>query len=442
MPLPQILTPEQIDYIVSSMDDAVCLTSLNGELLYSNQAARDLFGFGENEHGKIWDAIPYVEGNDRLIQVFIDAVVNKSPVRSITDYVNNEGQLFHLHVSLTCDTENSRVITIVINNLTDLIKARSALARFTSPEIAEYVLSSSEEDMQAVHSRDVSILMADLRGFTAISSTLSPAALVHMLNHFFESMTSVIDRFLGIVIEFLGDGIFVVFGAAKDSPDHASVATACAIEMQNAMPAVNEWNRANGFPDLEMGIGIHSGPAVVGNIGSRFKMKFGCVGETVNIAGRVESQTVGGQVLISESTRNRIPEQITVSEIHSFMPKGGRSEIRIYSIIGLGDRVLFSGANTRMSWRKLPAEKEVSFSILDNKEVTLSFHRGWITDLTEDHKYVALITSQELNPLQNLMIQLNDQEVYAKVMNRHQNEYHLCFTSATDEFIRLLQDHR
>ena len=280
--------------------------------------------------------------------------------------------------------------------------------------------------------------MADLRGFTVISSSLSPAELVRMLNHFFESMTTVIDRFRGIVIEFLGDGIFVVFGAAKDSPDHASVAAACAVEMQNAMHAVNDWNRINGFPDLEMGIGIHSGPVVVGNIGSRVKMKFGCVGETVNIAGRVESQTVGGQVLISESTRNRIPEQITVSEIHSFIPKGGRSEIRVYSIIGIGDKTLHSGASAQLQWRKLPAEKEVSFSILDNKEVLLSFHRGWITDLTEDHKYVVLLSSQSLNPLQNLMIQLDGQKVYAKVMNRHQNEYRLCFTSATDEFIRLL----
>ena len=96
-----------------------------------------------------------------------------------------------------------------------------------------------------------------------------------MLNRYFEAMVACIQKYHGTVIEFLGDGIFTVFGAPKDLEDHASCAVNCAVEMQKAMPAVNEWNKANGYPELQMGIGINTGDVVVGNIGSEKKMKYG-----------------------------------------------------------------------------------------------------------------------------------------------------------------------
>ena len=116
-------------------------------------------------------------------------------------------------------------------------------------------------------------------------------------------MAAVIRYFRGTVIEFLGDGIFVVFGAPLELLDHASAAVACAIDMQNAMEEVNAWNREHGYPDLEMGIAVNSGTAVVGNIGSEQKMKYGCMGETVNLAGRLESFTLGGEAVPATASR-------------------------------------------------------------------------------------------------------------------------------------------
>ena len=179
-----------------------------------------------------------------------------------------------------------------------LLYVNPAFARYTSPQIAEYVLGSPEGELQGGESREVTILMSDLRDFTGMGSGLEPDRLVLLVNHYFEAMVEIIEKRKGTVIEFLGDGIFAVFGAPKEDEKHASNAVKCALEMQNRMEDVNEWNRQNGFPELFMGIGINSGQAVVGNIGSRLKMKYGCMGNTVNLAGRTESFTVGGQIYL------------------------------------------------------------------------------------------------------------------------------------------------
>ena len=103
------------------------------------------------------------------------------------------------------------------------------------------------------------------------------------------------------------------------------------------MEEVNAWNRENGYPDLEMGIGINSGKAVVGNIGSDKKMKYGCMGSTVNIAGRIESLTIGGQILITENTARKIEEELVITSEDVILPKGSPTELKYYEIRGIGD---------------------------------------------------------------------------------------------------------
>ncbi len=112
-------------------------------------------------------------------------------------------------------------------------------------------------------------------------------------------MVELIHRTGGTIDEIIGDAIFVLFGAPLVMPDAAQRAVRCALEMQKAMPGVNEHNLQMGWPEIEMGIGIHTGEVVVGNIGSTKRSKYGVVGRTVNLTARIESFTVGGQVLVS-----------------------------------------------------------------------------------------------------------------------------------------------
>ena len=433
------LTPGQMDYILKSMNEAVCLTGMDGELIYANRAAEKLFGIHADDHKRIWDAIPFEAGNDALIQLFIDGVSEKKGSRrSLVDYINNEGEVFHLNVSLTCDSGESGLILIVVNNLTHLLNAHSAFARYTSPEIANYVLTSPEGGKQGGQEREVSILMSDLRGFTAMSTHLASTDLITLLNHYFESMSAVIRRFGGTVIEFLGDGIFVVFGAPSDMPEHATAAVSCAVEMQNAMAEVNAWNREQGYPELAMGIGISSGTVVVGNIGSDRKMKYGCMGETVNLAGRMETFSIGGQIHISEDTRRLLPDELTIIGENTFMPKGGRAEMKIYNITGIGKNRRLHDAGGKTDWLTVPDGEEVLIFIMDGKTVDMTPHPGKLTRISADGKHCMLAAGTSLKLLQDLMIRIDGQDVYAKVTDCRENEYQVSFTMMEEKTAELL----
>lgn len=119
-------------------------------------------------------------------------------------------------------------------------------------------------------------------------------------------------------------------------PDRAQRAIGCAIEMQNAMARVNEENRRQGLPDLEMGIGLNEDEVIVGNIGSSKRSKYGVVGSGVNMTSRIESYTVGGQILISESVRRRAGDMLRIDEQRDVIPKGAETPVRIYEVGGIG----------------------------------------------------------------------------------------------------------
>src|SRR5919199_53781 len=145
-------------------------------------------------------------------------------------------------------------------------------------------------------------LMSDLRGFTSLMGCLAPEQVVTIINRYLSAMVDVILQYEGSINEFIGDAIFVIFGAPLWRPDHAQRAVACAVAMQLAMVSVNAQNRSDGLPEVEMGIGVNTGEVVVGNLGSHKRTKYGVVGTHVNLTARIESYTVGGQILISATT--------------------------------------------------------------------------------------------------------------------------------------------
>ena len=424
------LNMSRLKYVFQNMVDAALATRMNGELIYANPAAKKLFGLAGRKTPMLWETIPHIEENDALYQLLIDGIVQKKKnITSLVDYVNRDGKLYHLHVSLTCDAEESGVFLIVVSDLTELMKVSSAFKRYTSPEIANYVLTSPGGEKQGGTDREVTILMSDIRGFTALSSRLSCTDLITMLNHYFECMSLVIDRYHGTIIEFLGDGLFVVFGAPKDQSDHAADAVSCAITMQNAMEDVNEWNRTRGYPELEMGIGIHSGIAVVGNIGSDKRMKYGCMGEVVNLAGRLESYTVGGQVFVSEDTVLRLPEKPEIIDSYQFIPKGAREGFAFCSVTGLGKEHLQQSFSAGMEWVSLPKGREIVYFILDGKTVTNTEHTGLLVRVSADDRSCMLVSDKPFEQLQNVMLQISDHKIYAKVIGKADDGYILCFTS-------------
>lgn len=425
-----MIKPEQAQYFFQNTEDAVCIVSASGDLQYANPSAEKLFGIPADSGMKIWKAVPFVEGNDDLIQLFIDAVTNKvASHEALAEYWNNEGEVKNLHVRMTCYKGEETAYLIVITDLTQLIKVNSALVRYTSKDIADFVLTTEEGQKSGGKNKEVTIIMSDLRGFTALSAKLTAVELITVINHYFEAMASIVEKYGGSIIEFLGDGIFIIFGAPKDLPDHPLMAVKCAVEMQNAMKEVNEWNVSNGFPVLEMGIGINTGVVVVGNIGSEQAMKYGCMGSAVNITGRLESLTIGGQVFITENTAKMINEELSIVSEGCFLPKGSPEELKYYEIRGVGDLVTNASALSRISWLEQTESIEYQYFVLEAKKVGVTSYLGKVVRYSEDHKFAKFVSETKLEEKQNIMLRKDDACIYAKVIRKDDEGAVICFTS-------------
>lgn len=212
---------------------------------------------------------------------------------------------------------------------------RKMFGRYVAPEVVEAMLENPSGLELGGEKRSVTIMMTDLRGFTALSERLAPEQVVRMLNTYFDVMVEIIDRYQGTVNEIVGDALLVLFGAPQPMPDRARRAVACAIEMQNAMAEVNARNRAAGLPELEMGIGLNDTEVVVGNVGSAKRSKYAAVGSGVNLASRIESYTVGGQILVSDSVRHEAGEALRIDDQREVLPKGAAAPLRLYAVGGI-----------------------------------------------------------------------------------------------------------
>jgi adenylate cyclase len=213
---------------------------------------------------------------------------------------------------------------------------KNTFGRYLSDEVVEGLLDNPEGLKLGGEMRRVTIMMSDLRAFTAVSERLGPEQVVNMLNRYLGAMADIILRYQGTIDEFIGDAILAIFGAPNTRPDDSRRALSCALSMQLAMDVVNTENAKENLPPLEMGIAIHTGDVVVGNIGSDRRTKYGVVGPPVNITGRIESYTVGGQILVSQQTLDGAGDQIALGDKLEIVAKGAKAPISVFPLLGLG----------------------------------------------------------------------------------------------------------
>jgi class 3 adenylate cyclase len=215
---------------------------------------------------------------------------------------------------------------------------RNTFGRYVSPEVVKTLLESPEGLRFGGEKRVVTILMSDLRGYTRFAEHGDPAHVMEVLNGYLARMTEIVVAHGGTINEFIGDAIFAIFGAPLAHADHAERAAAAALAMQRAMDEINADHVARGLPPFEMGIGLNTGEAVVGNIGSEQRAKYAVVGSAVNVAGRVEGATVGGQIFVTASTYQAIAAIAEVAPPVSVEMKGLSEPLALYDLRGIGGR--------------------------------------------------------------------------------------------------------
>lgn len=221
--------------------------------------------------------------------------------------------------------------------LLDRRAMRETLGRYVTDAVAEELLDRRGGAELGGKVQTVTILMSDLRGFTRMSARLGPERTVALLNRYLGRMTEVIVAHDGTINEFIGDAILALFGAPVARPDDAARAVACAAAMQRALVALNAESEAMGIERLQMGIGLDTGPVVAGNIGSEQRAKYGVVGEAVNMASRIESLTVGSQVLLSHLTRGQVVDaDVRVHGPVAVRVKGRAEPLQVYELRSVG----------------------------------------------------------------------------------------------------------
>ncbi len=192
------------------------------------------------------------------------------------------------------------------------IRAVDLFARFVPENVVDELLASSDGLRLGGVQREGTIMFTDLRGFTTFSEKLTPAQVIDVLNHYLSEMSDAILDNGGTLVAYMGDGIFAVFGAPLEFPDHADRALRTAREMLEVrLPRFNEWIRSQGLGDgFRMGIGLNSGHVMSGHVGSERRVEYAAVGDTTNTASRIESLTKGTphQLLLSDSTREALVE--------------------------------------------------------------------------------------------------------------------------------------
>ena len=272
-----------------------------------------------------------------LVSLFGGAVIANTVTRPVKVLVNSAREIergdYHHVVNLQQEDELG-LLGQAFNNMSKGLyerdRVQNLLGKVISPEIAQELISS---DVQlGGEEKEITILFTDLRNFTGLSENRSPSDMLDILNEYLTRMTAVIDRHGGVVDKYIGDAIMALFGAPVNLPDHPSRAVACALEMLDELVLCNASFKTRGWPELDMGIGVHSGKVVVSNMGSSDQLNYTAIGDGVNLASRLESATkdCGVPIIVSEATRNMAPD-FEYQELQAIQVRGRQQAVRMFT---------------------------------------------------------------------------------------------------------------
>lgn len=448
------------DNILSNTSDGVVVIQFDGRIKSANEAALKILEMQEEELvGRAFARCFLGEGepNEDLVQSMLDAIYSRSYRQEsyVPYYVKGKAKQLRVISTYLKEGEYPVGATLLITDITQIVEMqetiktaeqvkaanqklahrnqilRGAFDRYLTDNIAREILETPDGMKMGGRREHLTVMMTDLRGFTMLCQQMEPQALITMLNYYFEEMGQIISRYGGNVLEFMGDGMLIIFGAPNKLEHHAAAAVAAAICMQMQMDEINRWNQERGYAQLSMGVGINTGEVILGNIGSSVHTKYGIIGAPVNLAGRIESYTTGGEILISPSTLEEVGEDLVIDHQIRVMPKGVQGEIVLSSVTGIGGayNLHLAEESDQAVWLSRP--EPIRFSQLDGKHVGDTAFSGNILAISQ--KYALLETSQPLGLYENLLMDIGE-DLYAKVLAHGEDSYKLCFTAKPTRF--------
>ncbi|MBI4688771.1 MAG: FHA domain-containing protein [Nitrospirae bacterium] len=242
------------------------------------------------------------------------------------DILNADRQFAHDELYLLTTIGNLAAVSIEQVSLRDKIcsesEARQSLMRYHSPQVVEEIIKGKGDC--DVNERTITVLFTDIKDFTQLSEKLGPMGTAKLLNEYFDIITDAVFKYKGSIDKFIGDAAMAIFGAPFRDRDFTEMAVRAAIYIQKAIKELNKF---------EIRIGINTGPAVIGNIGSTKRVEYTAIGDTVNIAARLEKMAVPGKIYIGETTHEQIKGIFPTKPIGMQKVKGKTMEVGVYEVV-------------------------------------------------------------------------------------------------------------
>jgi len=215
-------------------------------------------------------------------------------------------------------------------------KIRGAFQYYLTASVVNEILKNPEKLKLGGDKKNLSVMFSDIRGFTSISEKLSPEKLVQLLNEYLTAMTNIVFKYDGLLDKYIGDAIMAVFGAPLDQPDHARRACLTAVEMMAELRRLQTKWATEGWPEINIGIGVNTGDMVVGNMGSEMRFDYTVMGDSVNLASRLEgtNKEYGTNIIVSEFTHESVKDEFFCRELDAVRVKGKKLPVRIFELLG------------------------------------------------------------------------------------------------------------
>jgi adenylate cyclase len=327
------------DSILRTMETGVVTLDPNGKLAYSNGAALKIFsGADSYEPGQLFSDFFGRELNPELV-TDVDKALKAGEAFTTYDLKYRKGDEEALNINLHAlplkdSKDQSLGVVIIADDITQEQRLMSTLCRYLTRQVAEQVMKNRDRLKLGGNRSTVAVLFSDIRDFTTLSERSEAEEVVKMLNEYFSHMLEPIFQFEGMLDKFIGDAIMAVFGVPLTGEDDAERAVRAALAMRRELKKYNETRVAQGLPPIQNGIGITKGDAVSGNIGSEQRMEYTVIGDTVNIASRLEGLTKNYEhkILVNEDVYLEIKDLIPCVDLGFAHVKGKEGDVHIYGI--------------------------------------------------------------------------------------------------------------
>ena len=270
------------------------------------------------------------------------ATVLSRPIFRLVDATDAVAQgNFTVSVPVTTRDELG-VLTESFNRMAKSLREKEmikrAFTRYVAREVVEEILKDPEHMMLTGERREATVLFCDIRGFTTMSERLRPEEVVSLLNEFYTLMIETTFKHDGTLDKFLGDAVMAVFGAPIAHPDHAARAVLTAIDMRTAVAELSERRVKLGQDPFEVGIGVSLGEVVAGTVGTEERMEYTVIGDSVNVAARLQDKAKAGSILLSRRTYEAVKDLVDAKSLGALKVKGKEEEVEVYEVRGLCGR--------------------------------------------------------------------------------------------------------